>query len=174
MNITYELIDAAAHSASTAFYEAQRAGLLVTEYDAFRIDWRKTPVAEVRAEAAARAKAQKALAARIACERKVVRRAVKTILAAGYVVSVYDGEAFAIRRSTSVNAIMAEVQACDEEWLHVSTWREGVDGAEGKWVRVGTIYLVYGNSGPEVIADYNVSLETLLEPVMKYCETLEG
>lgn len=164
MNITFDMLE----SVSFAYTLARRHNVPVTEYDAWSIDYRRVPASEVRAEAERKAKAQKAIDARIACERKVVRRTVRTLLAAGYAITVNNGEDAPIRRSKSINAIMAEVQACDEEWLHVLRQDE-----TGAWKRIGTIFLVYGNSGPEVIADYSTSLETVLEPVMAYCEKLE-
>jgi hypothetical protein len=155
-------------SVSRAFTEARNAFVPHTEYDAWGIEYRKTPAAEVRAEVERKAKARKAIDKRIACERKVVRRTVRTLLAAGYAITVDNGEDTPIRRSTSVNAIMAEVQACDEELLHVLRQDDA-----GVWKRFGTICLVYGNSGPEVISDYSTSLEAVLEPVMTYCEKLD-
>ena len=35
------------------------------------------------------------------------------------------------------------------------------------------VFLVYGNDGWDVIADYNVSLEPLLEPINKLALSLE-
>jgi hypothetical protein len=164
------------HAASRAYYDARDLGLSFTEYDADRIGYWKTPVAEVRAEADRQAKAQKAVAKRIACERKVIRFAVRHILAQGYVISVYDGEDSPVKKSASERAIMAAVQACDEEWLIV--WKPVAGGLhEGvgvKHQRMGTIALVYGNSGPEVICDYHTSLEALMEPVNAYCDKLEA
>jgi hypothetical protein len=165
MNITFDTLE----SVSFAYTLAQRAGLPVTEYDAWSIEYRRTPATEVRAEVERKAKAQKAVDKRMACERKVVRRTVRTLLAAGYAVTVYNGEDTPIRRSTSVNAIMAEVQAADEEYLYVLRKDDA-----GNYLRVGSIWLVYGNSGPEVIADYSVCLEEVLAPVNAYCDTLEA
>lgn len=153
---------------SEAYTAAQRAELPVTEYDAWKIERNATPPAELAAEAARKVAAQKAAAKRIACERKVVRFAVRQLLAAGYSITVNNGEECPVRKSTREHSIMGAIQQCDEEWLNI--W---LTGDEGKDVRIGTIALVYGNSGPEVIADYSTSLETVLEPVMQYCEKLE-
>jgi len=150
-----------------AYSVAVREGLPVTEYDAWRIGYNAIPAVDVRAEHERKLKAQKAVQKRIASERKVIRHAVKALLAQGYAITVYNGEEVAIRRSTSVNAIMDEVQACDEEWLYVFAQ------VDGEQKRIGSLYLVYGNSGPEVIADYSVSLEHVMEGVNAYCDKLE-
>src|SRR5262245_32775068 len=105
--------------ASQAFTAAERAGLPVPEYDAWRIGYNATPAIDVRAEYERKVKAQKAIDKRIACERRVVRHTVKALLAQGYAISVYNDEDTPIRNSRSVNAIMAEVNACDEEALRV-------------------------------------------------------
>jgi hypothetical protein len=164
MNITIDAIE----SVTQAYYAAVNAALPFTEYDAWSVDYRQTPAAEVRAEVERKAKAQKAVQKRIACERKVVRRAVRTLLAEGYAITVYNGEDYPVKQSTSERAIMDAVQQADEEWLNVWT-RNSV----GKLERFGTIFLVYGNSGPEVINDYSTNLETVLAPVNAYCDKLQ-
>jgi len=97
---------------------------------------------------------------RILIERAIIRRAVEDIIAAGYLVSVYYGDdEYGIRRSANRDAIMAEVGACDEEWLNVM---RADDTAKSGYRLVGTIALVYGNDGWDVIADYHTNLEQLL------------
>jgi biotin carboxylase len=98
---------------------------------------------------------------RILIERAIIRRAVEDILAAGYLVSVYYGDDdYGIRRSANRDAIMAEVGACDEEWLNVM---RADDTAKSGYRLVGTIELVYGNDGWDVIADYHSGLEQVLK-----------
>lgn len=101
---------------------------------------------------------------RVLIERAIVRRAVEDILAAddgAYCISVYDGEEYPLKRSRDAAAVMAEIGACDEEWLRVRF--AGTESApEG--AKIGGIYLVYGNDGWDVIADHSTGeLERLLE-----------
>lgn len=92
---------------------------------------------------------------RILVERAIVRMAVRSILLAapwGYTVSVWDGEEYALKRSRDLNAIMDEIGACDEEVLVVRR----ADGEEAG-ARVGSLFLVYGNDGWDVICDHTDS-----------------
>ena len=73
--------------------------------------------------------------------RRIVSRAIK----AGYTVSVFDGEEFAIKRSTDIPAIVAACESTGEDTLVVRT----ADGT-----KVGSIWLVYGNLPEELVADY--------------------
>jgi hypothetical protein len=75
------------------------------------------------------------------------RRLVLAALGAGHLVSVFDGEAFPVKRSVTLSEIMANLGQADEEWLHVRT-------SSGE--RVGSFFLVWGNAadGSELIADH--------------------
>lgn len=94
-----------------------------------------------------------AIRQRILIERAIIRRAVRDILAAhdgAYCISVYDGEEFPVKRSRDFDKILAEVSQCDEESLIVRH-------ADASGDKVGSIYLVYGNDGWDVIADHTDS-----------------
>lgn len=107
---------------------------------------------------------ENSIKARIVIERAVIRHAVSAFIAAGCTVTVdYGGEeGQGVASSTDLGAIMKAIGACDEEWLHVRK--------DGK--ALGTVMLVYGNDGWDVIADNHMSLEPLLEETTKYAETL--
>jgi hypothetical protein len=77
-------------------------------------------------------------------ERFVVKQIVGRALDKGYLLSVDDGEDFPIQNSDDLEAVMAGLGHCDDEWLIVSN-------ADGK--RIGAIYFVYGNDADEVVAD---------------------
>ena len=97
-------------------------------------------------------------------ERRIVRKVAEGLIAAGYAVTVdYGMDEPAIEASTSIKAIMAEVQACDEEWLIAMKADES-----GQMKRAGMVFFVYGNDGWDVINDYSVSLE----PALKEAEAL--
>ena len=90
---------------------------------------------------------------RIVVERAIIRRACTDLIAAGLTISVFDGEATALKRSTSLPDIMVAIQSTDEDQLLIGD-------CAGK--RIGMICLIYGNDGHDVIADHSVSLEDLL------------
>lgn len=87
-------------------------------------------------------------------ERLIVRAAVDGLLAAGYSVSVCDGDAWPVERSVEAGAVMAGLFACDTEWLRVYK----ADGPDF----IGSVLLIYGNDGYDVIADHSVSLTDAL------------
>lgn len=105
--------------------------------------------------------------ARIVTERAVIRHALQALFAAGYRVQVFDGEERATLVTDNLDAVMAAVCACDEEWLYVYAKRE-----DDRWVHFGTIYLVYGNDGPDVIADHHTKLEDVLAATSEFAESL--
>lgn len=83
---------------------------------------------------------------RIDIERQIVTCIVETAILKGYLVSVYDGEAYPIKKSTDKAAIVKELFACDEEYLIIRDQHSG---------KIGTIDLIYGNDGWDVISNYS-------------------
>lgn len=100
---------------------------------------------------------------RIVIERAVVRHAATALIAAGCELRLHDGEDFSTERTTSVDLIMAELMATDDEHL----WVYGPDDSSKGW-----IYLVYGNDGYDVISDHSVSLTELLKSTDAFSDTL--
>ena len=90
---------------------------------------------------------------RMGIEQQIIRRAVTDILGKGYKISLYDGEEFTVKRSTDLNLILNATQTTDRDMLKVY---------EGDSL-IGTIILIYGNDGHDVIADYSLSLEEVLK-----------
>lgn len=97
-------------------------------------------------------------------ERRIMKRCVKELLAAGYQLSVFDGEEITVRRSTDRKAILAAMRTTDDDYLYV------YQGADKK---IGWVRFVYGNDGPDVICDYTTNLEAALKPVNDYATTFE-
>lgn len=62
------------------------------------------------------------------------------------------------RRLDNLAAIMDGLMSTDEDTLAVYS-RDG----GGDWKRTGSVLLIYGNDGHDVIADYSVVLGHLLE-----------
>lgn len=90
---------------------------------------------------------------RMGIEQQIIRRAVTDILGKGYKISLYDGGDFTVKRSTDLNLILNATQTTDRDMLKVY---------EGDSL-IGTIILIYGNDGHDVIADYSLSLEEVLK-----------
>ena len=103
------------------------------------------------------------LKTRIAIEQKIVRRVVKDALAAGYNVSVYDGEEWTVKRSGSYTKIRDALFSTDEDTIRLRD-KDGND--------LGVIRFIYGNDGYDVIADYSVSLEEFMKGANEYGDKL--
>lgn len=80
-------------------------------------------------------------------ERRTARKLVRAALAQGYVLSVFDGEGWTVKRSADAAAILAALATTDEDTLRIRR----ADGTSA-----GLIMLVWGNDpdGSELIADY--------------------
>ena len=98
----------------------------------------------------------------VAIERRIVTALIDRALAEGYELSVDDGDN---RHPWTTNRaeVTDNIMEADEDRLYLRK-----DGHTA-WV-----YLVYGNSGWDVICDYTNSLEALLEPINALAESLEG
>lgn len=111
-----------------------------------------------------RVKQIKANRRRIAGEKTVARRVVRDLLAAGYSLSVHDGEETTVKKSTEFKKIVDALMTTDEDYLYAHK-----DGCKTSFVR-----FVYGNDSWEVICDYGVSLEPHLKGAHEVCERLEA
>lgn len=101
---------------------------------------------------------------RVQTESKICRRLVATILKAGHMISVCDGEEWTVKLSRNSRQIIRALFTTDSDLL-------GIRNAMGE--SLGYVELIYGNDGFDVIADYSESLESLLKPVMDYAETFD-
>ena len=78
-------------------------------------------------------------------EKKICERIVDKALAAGYTISVYDGGAWPLKRSSNRPDILAAMYSTDSDTLRFRLPDSGEI--------VGSIMLVYGN-GADVVCDY--------------------
>ncbi len=80
-------------------------------------------------------------------ERTVVRRLVRAALAAGYSISVHDGEEWAVSRATRAYDVLDALATTGEDTLQLYD----ADQHSAGW-----LYLVWGNAddGSELIADH--------------------
>jgi hypothetical protein len=98
-------------------------------------------------------------------ERRIARAAIRGLLAAGFEVSVFDGEEEALPRTDNPGAILAAMMTTDEDYLIAhKPGAPNVRGGAG-WVR-----FIYGNDGWDVINDYTVNLEAALTQAHKIAE----
>lgn len=106
-------------------------------------------------------------------EKRITKKLVESLIAQGLYVSIYDGENIACQITQDANAAHAALGACDEEWVRVSVRNDSTEPDAKPFKRLGNIFLVYGNDGYDVIADYSVSLEAYLKDVNEYAEQQE-
>jgi hypothetical protein len=94
---------------------------------------------------------------RQAVEARIVKATVRTLLAAGFKLSVDDGgDELAITDSTNYSAIIDALMNTDEDYLLI---RE--ESVQPKRL-IGWVRFVYGNDGWDVIADYSITLESYI------------
>ncbi len=103
-------------------------------------------------------------------EQQVARTAVESLTGAGYKISVFDGEAFALAKTDDVTAILDAMFSTDGDVLYVYTPPAAINES---WERIGTVDFVYGNSGWDVISDHSLSLENALHSANVLAEKLE-
>jgi len=99
------------------------------------------------------------IATRIKIEKKIIRAIVNSALASNWSVSVYDGEEWTVKKSVSTTEIIKATMTTDEDVLRF----HDADGV------VGSVFLVYGNCGWDVVADHsaNERMEAFMEPITK-------
>jgi hypothetical protein len=83
-------------------------------------------------------------------ERKIATAAVDALLAAGFAISIQNGDEDVVVSSTDKTAILAGMFLTDEEKLYA-------EKPAGTYI--GWVYFVYGNDGWDVISDYTINLE---------------
>jgi hypothetical protein len=102
------------------------------------------------------------LETRIMIEKRIARRVVRDLLAAGYELTVDNGgDEAEIPWSRDFKTVVGAMFATDEETLVAR--KEG-----GR----SFVYFVYGNDGWDVVNDYGVSLEPVMAPINAYADTL--
>lgn len=89
-------------------------------------------------------------------ERRTATRLVAAALAAGYTVSVYDGEEYTVKRSRKSKEILEALATTGEDALVIR---------DSAGERLGVLSLIWGNnpSGDELISDHsdNDAMEAL-------------
>jgi len=103
---------------------------------------------------------------RIQIERDIGEKIIDDALAAGYTISVYDSAEWTVKNSRDRAEIVAALMTTDDDILRFSD-------AEGK--TIGSVWLVYGNSGWDVICDSSTNdpTQALLAGAEQLAETFE-
>lgn len=96
-------------------------------------------------------------------ERKIAEALVKSALAEGYIISVYNGDDETSPFRTC-EKVISHMFATDEDRLYL--WKDGK--------RFGWVFFVYGNDGWDVISDYTVNLEHIMAEANKISKYYEG
>jgi hypothetical protein len=102
------------------------------------------------------------LQARIELEKRIARKVVRALLAAGYEITVNNGgDDDEIPYSSDFAQIIGAMFATDEECLRTC-----------KDDHYSFVRFVYGNDGWDVVNDYGTSLQDVMEPINEYCEKI--
>jgi hypothetical protein len=104
---------------------------------------------------------------RIEIERLIVKKICDDAIAKGYTVSLHDGAAYSVKYTRNTKDILDNMMATDVESLLIRN-------ANG--IRLGRIFLVYGNTGWDVISDYSdtPAINELLVGANELAETFEN
>lgn len=106
------------------------------------------------------------VATRQKIEKRIIRAIVKDALAIGLLVTVYDGEEKVLKKSDNITAIMKAIMSTYEDTLMFYT--------SDKFI--GSVSLVYGNDGYDVVSDNTVNeiIESILVNAGKIADKCEG
>jgi hypothetical protein len=123
---------------------------------------------------------------RIQIEKRIARRVVRHLLQAGYRLTVDNGgDTYEIPYTYDFKTIVGAMFATDDERLVAEMVPPAIDAGSAAWAAYkailgdrktikGWVYFVYGNDGYDVISDYTLNLEQVIQPVLDYAEGLEA
>lgn len=100
---------------------------------------------------------------RIATEKKIVKALVKCLLEKGYLLSVRDDHTI-LKFSNNAKLIYAATEDLEECVINVYSHEK----------HEGSIILVFGNNGWDVIANYSSCLEDDIKPTLELAKSLEN
>ena len=99
-------------------------------------------------------------------ENAIVRKAVESAIAAGLDVGCYvSNDDSEVLRTNDAAAILAELGAADIEMLMFF--------AKDAKRHFGYVELYYGESGYDVITDYTMNVESIIQPALQLAEDFE-
>lgn len=97
---------------------------------------------------------------RIETEKKIRNKVIRALLAGGNTVSVYDGEAWALKRSANFKEIVEATWSTDTDVLRA----RDKDGNH-----LGDVTLIYGND-IDLIHDWSEKLDAVIQPVLDWVD----
>ena len=99
-------------------------------------------------------------------ERRIVKAVIKSAIDAGGSVSLYDGGEWTVKKSRDAKVLANAIMSVDEESLRIHN-------AAGE--SIGTVYLVYGNDGYDVICDHTdaPAMDAILASAFALADKLE-
>lgn len=102
-------------------------------------------------------------------ERAIIRRTADFLIKRGHALRVHNGEEYLIGKagSTNLDEIMGLIMQTDEDRLQVM----GRAGTEDP-TSLGSIVLIYGNDGWDVMADCSVALADIIEDCYDFAEAI--
>jgi hypothetical protein len=92
-------------------------------------------------------------------EWALANRLIDDLLAAGFAITVNDGEQEPVVQSKDKAAILEAMASTDEDYLHVIRSGKEKDNFVAGWVR-----MIYGN-GVDIISDYTTNLQPIMAGV---------
>lgn len=110
-------------------------------------------------------------------ERAIIRRTCTYLIERGHPLRVHNGEEYLIGKagSTDINQIMGLIMQTDEDRIYV-LGRPGSDdptyNAAGTKAFLGSIVLIYGNDGWDVMADCSQALAHILEESFDFADAV--
>lgn len=98
-------------------------------------------------------------------EKLIARKLMENAIAAGYVIQIDNGEDHS-PKTKDIELLVKKLQETDTDYIYM--FKDEKEKRPDHWA-----FFVYGNSGFDVIANYNSDAEELLAPVMEYSGTFE-
>lgn len=98
-------------------------------------------------------------------EKRIVGKLVRDLIAASYVITVYDGQDDVVVGCVDEERIYKALASTDSDVLRVSKRNSGRGGS--------FVYLVWGNDR-DIISDYGMSIEAVIRPALDLSSELEG
>lgn len=95
-------------------------------------------------------------------EQKAAKIIVDYFLKKGWSIEVDNGEYIEVKRTTDKNKIVSGMFSTDEDILRVA-----------KDDKKASILLIYGNGPEDIIADYGVSIDDEVTPLMEEIENID-
>lgn len=96
-------------------------------------------------------------------EKQIVEYLINQAINTDYLISIYDGEGYAIKLSNDPVAVINAMHLTDADRVDIIT-------QSNKYI--GYIILVYDNDSYDVIHDYSESLTDFMSPVETFAESL--